>query len=356
MIGTPVKQLAALFAGVALTALATGGLTAVQAETLTVVGYGGDFQAAQRKVYFEPFAKEFGVTVREDEWSDNLAAVESQVRSGSVSWDVIVFGTGLIDKACNEGLLEPFDASLVGGADRFIEGAVHECGVRSMMSCSMVGFNAEAFPADKQPSRLTDFWDLKNFPGKRGLNKGAENSMRPALIADGVPPHMVYDVLGTEAGMARALRKLDEIKPHVVWWTAWGNPPQLLANKEVTMTYVASARMISGAEKFNKPFKLIWDGSVKSGDYWVVVKGSPNKDLANKFIKFASRDDRQMDWAKTYPYGPTVKSALAEVPEEINRNLCTYPANQYNSFFRNPQFSADHSDELKVRFNAWMAK
>ena len=92
MIGGKKIGLLALASGVGMLALTAGGPTVAQAETLTVVGYGGDFQAAQRKVYFEPFAKETGVTVREDEWSDNLATVESQVRSGSA----LVHGAAMV--------------------------------------------------------------------------------------------------------------------------------------------------------------------------------------------------------------------------------------------------------------------
>ena len=348
--------LLALASGVGMLALTAGGPTPAQAETLTVVSYGGSFQAAQRKVYFEPFAKDTGVTVREDEWSDNLAAIETQVRAGKVTWDVIAMGTGGIDKACNEGLIEPLDISMLGGTDRFVQGAVHKCGVRSMISCNMSSFNAEAFPNDKQPSRLTDFFDVKNFPGKRGLNKGHRHTMPLALLADGVPPHMVYDVLGTEEGIARAFRKLDEIKPNVVWWTAWGSPGQLLADGEVTMTQTASARIVAAAKDFGKPLKLIWDGASNAGDYWVVVKDTPNKELAMKFIQYAFRDDRQIEWAHTFAYGPTVKAALAKVPDEIGKNLCTHPHNQTNAFVQNPQFWADHDDEFAVRFNAWLAK
>jgi len=43
------------FTGIGLTTLAMGGPTSAQADEITIVSWGGSFQAAQRKVYFEPF-------------------------------------------------------------------------------------------------------------------------------------------------------------------------------------------------------------------------------------------------------------------------------------------------------------
>ena len=142
---------------------------------------------------------------------------------------------------------------MLGGTDRFVQGAVHKCGVRSMISCNMSSFNAEAFPNDKQPSRLTDFFDVKNFPGKRGLNKGHRHTMPLALLADGVPPHMVYDVPGHRGRHRPCLQETgrDQAERRVV--DRLGSPGQLLADGEVTMTQTASARIVAAAKDFGKP-------------------------------------------------------------------------------------------------------
>ena len=78
---------------------------------------------------------------------------------------------------------------------------------------------------------------MEKFPGKRGLYKSNPVfTLEFALIADGVDPKNVYDVLGSEGGIDRAFAKLDEIKPHVIWWETGAQAPQLLADKEVAMT------------------------------------------------------------------------------------------------------------------------
>ena len=52
-----------------LTALAAGAaVTSAQARDLTVVSWGGNYQDAQKKIYFEPFAKKTGKPVLDESW------------------------------------------------------------------------------------------------------------------------------------------------------------------------------------------------------------------------------------------------------------------------------------------------
>ena len=86
---------------------------------------------------------------------------------------------------------------------------------------------------------MADFFDIEKFPGKRGMRKLGKAMLEMALMGDGVPAAEVYDLLGTEEGVQRAFAKLDTIKDHVVWWEAGAQPPQLLADGEVSMTTVS---------------------------------------------------------------------------------------------------------------------
>src|SRR3546814_20081773 len=62
------------------------------------------------------------------------------------------------------------------------------------------------------PQSWADFWDMKRFPGKRGMRRTPNYSLEFALMADGVPADRVYPMLRTPAGVDRAIRKLDEIR------------------------------------------------------------------------------------------------------------------------------------------------
>ena len=55
-------------------------------------------------------------------------------------------------------------------------------------------------------------------------------------------------------------------------------------------------------------------------------------------------------------YGPANKDAIPNVNPATLPNLPTAPDNLKTAFNVDPQFWADHGDELKERFNAWLAK
>src|SRR5690606_10529217 len=102
----------------------------------------------------------------------------------------------------------------------------------------------------------------------------------------------VYKVLATRDGQARAFAKLDQIKPHLQWWEAGAQPPQMLAAGDVVMSSAYNGR-IAAAQKEGKKLEVVWNGSVYDFDYWAIPAGSPRRDDAYKFIKFASQPESQ---------------------------------------------------------------
>ena len=74
-------------------------------ETLTVVSWGGSYQAAQRNAFFEPFAKQFGINVVEDSPAGSTK-IMAMVKSGKVTWDVVAGSSFYPDDLGNQGFLE----------------------------------------------------------------------------------------------------------------------------------------------------------------------------------------------------------------------------------------------------------
>ena len=66
-------------AGGALLALAAG--PALGAD-LTVTSFGGAYQDAQRKVYFEPFKQATGIDLVEDVWNGGVGTIRAKVEGG----------------------------------------------------------------------------------------------------------------------------------------------------------------------------------------------------------------------------------------------------------------------------------
>ncbi len=324
------------------------------ARDLTVVGWGGSYQEAQRTAYFNPFVKKTGQKLLDESYNGEMAKIKAMVETKDVTWDVVqVEAPELID-ACEQGLLEIIDWSKIGSKNNFIPDAVGECGVGTIVWAFILAYDADKIKGEG-PKSWADFWNVKKWPGKRALRKSAKPSLEIALLADGVAPSDIYKVLSTEAGIERAFKKLDELKPHLQWWEAGAQPPQLLAAGDVVMTSAYNGR-ISGAIKEGRNFKIVWNGQLYALDSWVVVKGSPNIDQAYEFIKFASQPRNQAVLSVAMPYGPTHVKAVASVDPQVAPNLPTYPANLKGSVAINTEWWVDHQVELNERFNVWAAK
>jgi putative spermidine/putrescine transport system substrate-binding protein len=255
---------------------------------------------------------------------------------------------------CEEGLYELFDWSIVGGEDSFIPAAVHECGVGTIVWSTALSYDNSRL--QEAPQSWADFWDVETFPGMRGLRRGPKFALEFALMADGVPPEEVYEVLRTPEGVDQAFAKLDELRPHVIWWESGAQPPQLLASGEVVMTAAYNGRIDAANRNDGRDFGVVWPGSIYSVDSWVILRDSPNMEEAKEFIAFASQPQRQALLPRYIAYGPTHKDAVAEVEAELQADLPTAPENLAGALAVDGEFWVENIDRLTERFNNWAAR
>jgi putative spermidine/putrescine transport system substrate-binding protein len=230
-----------------------------------------------------------------------------------------------------------------------------DCAVGEIVWSTVVAFDRTKF-ANKRPWTIKDFFNVADFPGKRGMRKSPRVNLEWALMADGVPNDQVYEVLATSEGVDRAFAVLDSIKPHVIWWETGAQPPQLLADGEVAMTSAYNGRLFNAIFKEKKPFVIIWDGQVWDIDLWGIVKGTPNLAAALEFIKFATDTTRLADQAKYISYGPVRRSSMDRVNKKMKPHLPTSPDNFANSLQNDYQWWADNQQEMDERFTAWLAR
>jgi len=341
---------------------------AFAAESITVTSFGGAYSQSQIEAYHKPFTAKTGVTVNAEVYNGGLAEVRAQVQAGNVTWDVVDLEVQDVTAACDEGLLEPIDWSILPPAPDgtpaekdFITGALHECGVATIVWTTIVAYDETKFPGEK-PTKLADFFDLKNFPGMRGISKRPVVALEFALMADGVPPKDVYKTLSTSAGLDRAFKKLDTIKKDLIFWEAGAQPPQMLADGEVVMTTAYNGRIFNAQMKENKPFVIIWDHQVYNWDFYAIPKGTKHKKAALEFIKFATGTKPLADQASWISYGPVRKSSVPLISTyhgtdiQMASHMPTAPENFKNALETGIEWWADNQDEINKRYNAWMAK
>jgi putative spermidine/putrescine transport system substrate-binding protein len=341
-----------LAASVAVGVLATA---AWAAEKLTVVSWGGAYQESQREAFMKPFQKDTGTEITEEEYNGEIAKIRAMVESNNVTWDVIDIDTQTALAACAEGILEEIDWNKLGlDRSKFIGGDLQDCAVPNIVYATVIAYDTSKL--DPGPTVIGDLFDLQKFPGKRGLQKNPFVNLEWALIADGVAIADVYKMLNTPEGVDRAFKKLDTIKSDVVWWEAGAQPPQLLADGQVVITSAWNGRIFNAVKVDGKPFKIVWDAQGFDWDWWAIPKGGPRVDTAYEFVAYSSQPDKMANQTKYISYGPANKDAIPNIDPAVLKDLPTAPDNMGNVLIVDPQFWADNGEELRERFNAWLAQ
>lgn len=299
--------------GIAAMLLGMAAPQMASADSLTVANNGGSAGAGYREAYYKPFTAKTGHTVVDDQFSQELAKVRSQVETGNLVWDVVSLTAINEATACDEGLLERIDWSKYLDPKDFADvGGFGECGLPNNFVSGGLVYDSKRYEGGVAPKSWADFWDVKKFPGKRGLLYRAEQTLEVALMADGVPPADVMKVLAAPGGVDRAFKKLAELKPYVKWWKTGDESMQAILTGEVVMTFAWNGRVGMANRANNRQLKIDFSAGHVSGSQMIaVMKGTKKKDLAIDFIKLASSPEPQANFAKTIDYAPVNAKAYA---------------------------------------------
>lgn len=342
------------------------------AESMTLVSWGGAYQASQTKAYSDPYtAANPDITIIWDESSaEAVAKLRAMNEAGNITWDLVdVEGADSI-RLCDEGLAMEIDHdSMLAAApdgtsasDDFGDSIVSDCFIPQIVFSTTVGYRLDMV-GDTPPTSICALFDTDTYPGKRALNKRPLANVEWALLCDGVPKDEIYDVLATSEGQDRALAKLGNIKDDVIWWSAAAETPQLLADGEIVMGSTYNGRLFAAIAEQNQPIGMLWDAQMLDFDGWIVPAGLPEDRLARvmDFLNFATDTQRLADQAAYISYGPARASSAplvgnhADLGIPMAPHMPTDPANATNVFVTQYEFWADYRDDIDAKFQAWLA-
>ena len=347
------KSKTAILAMTAAVIMAAASVSA-EARDLSVVSWGGAYQNAQKKVYFEPFRKATNLPMTDESWDGGIGVLRAKVKGGNSTWDVVQVESDELAVGCEEGLFETIDWAKIGGQANYIKSAVNKCGVGAILYDFVLGYDTTKLKTP--PTSWADFFDTKKFPGKRALRAGPKTTLEIALMADGVAPKDVYKVLGTKEGVDRAFKKLDTIHQDLIFWKAGAQPPQLLASGEVVMTSVYNGRIDAANRDDHRQFGISWNGALFTLDSWVILKGTPNLAAAYQLLNFMGKAENQAKLPEAIAYGVTANGANALIDKARLAQLPTAEANLAHAVEINTAFWLENIDRLTERFNQWAAK
>ena len=328
---------------------------------------------SQQKAYGDTFSDSplIGGKVTFVNYNGGLGEVKTQVESGSIQWDIVDVLPHEARVGCDEGLFEELPRDVFAKApdgtpmddDMFVK-VPNDCVVPQIWWSYMAFYKKGTF-SGAQPKTIGDFFDVKKFPGKRGIHTWANALIEMSLMADGVSPANVNSVMNTSAGIDRAFAKLDTIKDHVVFWSSGSKPLELVTSGEVSMALAYNGRVGAAILSENAPFVPIWDGQVLEEEWLVMTKGTNNYDEALRFLIHASAPAQQAGQAKWINYGPMRKSGMAILAANEpwfhnGKNILPHMPNtdehMKGGLYADPEWWADNGASIAERFKAWQGK
>jgi putative spermidine/putrescine transport system substrate-binding protein len=318
--------------------------------TLTFASYGGAYQKAQRDGWLTPYAAATGVKWQESEDSAN-ATIKSQVENNAVEWDVVDVGNDFGLDA-NAALLEPLDYTKIH-KDEILDGFAGKYRVADITYGVVLAYNTDK-TAGAVPAGWADYFDTTKFPGKRGVyDYSAGGIFEIALMADGVSPKDFR--AGGPAyplDLARATKKLDTIKNDLVFWGSGAESQDLIGKGEVTMSLVWNGRAYGAKHIDKKPVEIQWNQQIVTSDYFVVPKGTPNKDAAMDFIAWATCAQNNAAPSNEIPYGPTNKNATPAADKVADLSV----SNAANAAYFDDAWIVTNAAMLEEAYQAWKTK
>ncbi len=340
--------------------------------TIAVATWQSAYNEAQRRAILEPFSEDTGYKVAVMSHDGEFNPLDALTLADR-GWDLIEMNALTAQRGCNEGwLARIFPSDLPDSVEGdpaeadYLPGGLLPCAVASAAWSAVAVYDQRA-GFDAAPDSIAALFDLPRFPGKRALPSRAPYLMEFALLADGVAPDNVYEVLGTPAGQDRAFAKLSSIRHAIVWWsdptTALdmfpAGPPD--GAEDVVMGIAFNGRVFTSVVRSRGSLKILWDGQVYQFNYWAIPEGAPEPDAARVLLRSVSLPERHARLTQWFPYGPPRMSALplvgrhAEIDLDMAAFVPTMPRNLTGALRFDPAWWDAHGPALKQRFAKWLA-
>jgi putative spermidine/putrescine transport system substrate-binding protein len=334
--------------GSASTSASSGGpSSAAGAGTLTFTSFGGAYQDAQRKAMLGPYAASSGLKITEDQPTD-YPKLTAMVKSGNVTWDVV--DTDPFYPLANCGTYaEKIDTTVVD-TSKMPKELVSDCAVPSMTFSYVLMYNSKLYGSNP-PKSWADFFDTKNFPGKRALQNASQGGgYEVALLADGVAPDKLYPL-----DYDRAFKKLDTLGDNLIFWETGAQSQEMMEKGEVGMLLAWNGRAYNAA-KNGAPYLPQWNQNIAVYDVFMVPKGVKNKDAAMKFIAYATGAEAQARLTENIPYAPINSDAQPKVDALTTSFLPTGPDAVGKGIIQDQKWWSANNVEATKKWSSWVTR
>jgi putative spermidine/putrescine transport system substrate-binding protein len=290
-----------------------------------------------RRLLLKPYATATGTELPTLSWSgaENLKTLLTTHGA-----DLVLLDAATLTELCRTQAVTRLDWSTLDRA-RAAPGSASDCGAGAYLAETALAWDRARFAGTPG---WGDFWDIARHPGRRGLQSRARGTLEIALLADGVSPGDIYRTLRTQDGLDRAFRKLDQLKPYIVWWDQPAQAADLLASGKALLTS-APIDTMAAAVATHPALGFSADGSLASWFSWAIPQAAPHPAAAHLALVIAADPARQAEFARATGLGPASSLALELLPPHAAPSLTI-----------DEGFWADNGAKIEARFSGWLGK
>lgn len=291
-----------------LSASACGGAPS-SAKTLTFAAYGGVFGDSFEERIVRPFEKEFGVDVRTEPGASAVTHSKLNQQKSDPQIDVALMDGGVSELAEDDGLVAPIDVDRLSNGKNLLSTSIYKNTKNEVFGLSLgyyaLGIVYNTTKVTTPPDSWKDIWSPA-FSGSIAMiapsnalglpfllttamiNGGSENDITPGI---------------------EAMKKLDVAS----YYKSAGDMEALFSSGSASIG-VGYATNAFALKESGAPIKYVVpkEGALATDMRMHLVKGSPNEELALKFMDYALGKSAQEGIASDLLVGPAAQNVDLE--------------------------------------------
>ncbi|WP_159502461.1 extracellular solute-binding protein [Microbacterium sp. 18062] len=337
---------AVLVAGVAVTGCAATTPAADSSDEalsgqIVWADWGGSTNEAFEDIFFAPFTEETGVEVVPTIMS---ASVQYEMLEGGEG-DYDTMMTGMSEVVLYSENLVPLPEG-IPRSDQ-LDAAAAEFTIATPIIGYAQGYLADAFPGGG-PETWADFWDTETFPGKRAVpGEYSDFMFEAALLADGVAPEDLYPL-----DLDRAVAKLDELKPDMVFYTEYPQVQQLLTSEGASIAFAPNGQY-AALKNAGVEVTVSWYQALVEANPFVVPTGASNQAATFALAELLADPELQADFSRRTDYGPSNSAAFDFLTDDEIAALPNAPEHT-DIIWSDAENRAELYQEMTDRYTEWL--
>lgn len=315
-------------------------LGSLKGKTITVSTWGGTWTDAFKQAFAGPFSKATGAKFNYViNGSDPTVPVLLQEQANNVKIDLVDSGVG--SQLKEKGYLEPFPSSLLdimkktsapGMANPYwwTYGTVTKvivCNPQIVARC---------------PTTPAQFFDVKDYPGRRAVDSYPEEAIVEALEAAGVSQSQIQ----SNPPLSVAAKMLKQIKPSVAVWASTGEQmTDAMTSKEAGICLCWISSVVPSMLKGYGYWKVSWSGAQSQEDFaFLVPKGAPDASATYAFLEWIAEHPKNQAAFSQNQFTQTPGSAVLQY---IPKSLVPYQPQSHSVFYWSSEWYSENSQQVQ---------